>query len=169
MTQHLTRFTSVAPEYRHYPKEVVPLPDHDLVLPDAHLKWYEVRKSDATVPDALRAEAHEFLLARVADRDLDLSGDLGFVVHHLCGEAFHFLIACTWRNNNEMWLSVYARDAARQDSFERVEQGRHLQVVCVWEMGAVLHEQRAWIEYLKSPRDEAATRAYLDDRFAGAV
>ncbi|MBB5958153.1 hypothetical protein FHS29_004761 [Saccharothrix tamanrassetensis] len=166
---HLAKLTSVEDGYRHYPKEVVALPDHDVVLPDSHLKWYEVRKAEATVDPAVRTQGEEFLRAEVASGDLAISGELGFVVHHLCGESFHFLIVCTWRNNNEMWLTVYYREVTQHESFQRLEQGTHLQVICVWEMGAVLHERQAWSRFLYSDRDDEAKAAYLADRFNGTV
>ena len=120
------------------------------------------------VDDRVRAEGHAFLLAEVAAGRLDVARDLGFVVHHLCGESFYFLIVCTWRNNNEMWETAYAKDG-HDAPLVRVEVDGHRPVVCVWEMGAVLHEQRAWIRYLRSERDEAAVAAYLADRFTGTV
>ncbi|RKT54849.1 hypothetical protein [Saccharothrix australiensis] len=166
---HLAKLTSVSDDYRHYGKEVVALPDHDVVLPDAHLKWYEVREAEATVDPEVRAQGERFLRAEVAAGRLPISGELGFVVHHLCGASFHFLIACTWRNNNEMWVSVYYREVTRDEGFQRLEQGDHLQVICVWEMGAVLHERQAWNRFLRSARDDAAKAAYLDDRFTGTV
>ncbi|MEU5694667.1 hypothetical protein [Actinosynnema sp. NPDC020468] len=166
---HLARITNVEDDYRHYPKEVVALPEADLVLPDAHLKWYEVREKDAVITTEVRADGTRFLHDQVASGALDISGDLGFVVHHLCGESFHFLIVCTWRRNNEMWETVYYRETKDSDHFRLLEQGTHLEVICVWEMGAVLHEREAWVRYLYSARDEAAKLAYLDDRFTGTV
>jgi hypothetical protein len=163
-----TASTSVNADYRHYDKEVVALPASDLALPAGRLKWYEVREADAVVTERQRTEAHDFLLGEVAAGGLDIANDLGFAIHHLCGESFYFLIVCTWRNDNEMWETLYARNG-HDAAFTRVEIGPHRPVVCVWEMGAVLHEQRAWIRYLRSGRDEAALAAYLDDRFTGTV
>ena len=37
-------------------------------------------------------------------------GELGFVVLHRCGESFYFLLVCTWRNENELWETVWAKD-----------------------------------------------------------
>ncbi len=160
--------TSVSADYRHHDKEVVALPSSDVELRAGRLKWYEVREAEAVIDSRLRAEAHGFLLAEVAEGRLDIAEDLGFAIHHLCGESFYFLIVCTWRNNNEMWQTLYAKDG-HDAPLARVEFGPHRPVVCVWEMGAVLHEQRAWIHYLRSTRDEAALTAYLDDRFTGTV
>lgn len=44
-----------------------------------------------------------------------------------------------------------------------------MEVICVWELGAVLHEHQAWTRYLRSSRDEKAKRAYLNDQFTGSV
>ncbi|MDR6592928.1 hypothetical protein ACFFSW_23165 [Saccharothrix longispora] len=166
---HLAELSSVDDDYRHYPKEVVALPEHDVVLPDAHLKWYEVRKPDAVVDPVVRAQGEEFLRAEVAAGNLRISGELGFAIHHLCGESFHFLIACTWRYNNEMWQTVYYRETTEHEQFRRLEQGTHMEVICVWEMGAVLHERQAWTRFLYSARDDEAKAAYLADRFNGTV
>ncbi|HWO63636.1 MAG TPA: hypothetical protein VNO31_26750 [Umezawaea sp.] len=168
MTTDVSTTASVSADYRHYDKEVVALPASDVELPAGRLKWYEVREATAVVDDRVRAEGHAFLLAEVAAGSLDVARDLGFVIHHLCGESFYFLIVCTWRNNNEMWETVYAKDG-HDAPLVRVEVDGHRPVVCVWEMGAVLHEQRAWIRFLRSERDGAAVAAYLADRFTGTV
>jgi hypothetical protein len=165
----LAAITSVEDDYAHYPKEVVALPDSDVVLPDGHLKWYEVRKAEAIIDDGLRSDALEFLRAEAASGALAISGELGFVIHHLCGETFYFLIVCTWRNNNEMWETIYYQDLKDDSPLQRLEPGRHRETMCVWEMGALVHEQQAWIRYLYSARDEQAKQAYLDDRFTGSV
>lgn len=167
MTLELATLGGVDAGYRHYPKQVTPGPG--LALPDAYLKWYEVHPADAPVPAAMRAQAQEFLRAEAAGRRLEIDGELGFVVLHRCGESYYFLLVCTWRRNNELWETPYGRDAATAEPFAVIPQGRHLEVVCVWELGAVLHEQQAWIRYLYSARDEAATRAYLEDQYSGSV
>ena len=98
-----------------------------------------------------------------------LAGELGFVICHRCGDSFYFLLVCTWRNQNEMWETVYAKDVATGAGFQLVPQGTHLEVICVWELGAVLHEQQAWSRYLRSARAEQDKLAYLHDRFSGSV
>ena len=170
MTTDLTRLASlgnIPSDYRHEPKLVRPC--DDLVLPNALLKWYDVRQAEAAIPDRTREQAREFVRAEVAAGRLRIDGELGFVIHHLCGESFYFLIVCTWRNVNEMWETLYARDDKDGRPFELVPQGSHMEIICVWELGAVLHEQRAWIRYLYSARDEQAKLEYLGDRFTGTV
>jgi hypothetical protein len=49
------------------------------------------------------------------------------------------------------------------------QSGTHRGTFCVWELGAVLHEQQAWIRYLYSARDDAARREYVADQYAGPV
>jgi hypothetical protein len=155
---------NVPAEYRHHPKTITP--GDDLVLPAAHLKWYEVRREDAAVSGEVRDEARAFLRAETEAGRLEISGELGFAILHLCGESFYFLIVCTWRNVNEMWESVYTNDGS---GFTPVVQGPHLEVICVWELGVVRHEQQAWTRYLYSARDERAKLAYLHDRLTGSA
>ena len=61
-----------------------------------------------------------------------------------------------------------ARDLDRTE-FEHISarMSRNIQVICVWELGAVVHERAAWTRYLRTDRDRAAKIAYLEDRFSG--
>jgi hypothetical protein len=155
----------VPADYKHYEKQIVPLPEADVVTDDAHLKWYEIREAQRTVPDGWRASSLEFLRAQAASGELPISGDLGFVIHHLCGESFYFLIVWTWRNANECWETVYG--ATEGEPYQVLALKHHKEVACVWEFGAVMHETKAWSRFLYTDRDEAAKQAYLDDRYAG--
>ena len=53
--------------------------------------------------------------------------------------------------------------------FQLVPRDNHMPVMCVWELGAVVHEREAWTRYLYSARDEHAKAAYLSDRFTGSA
>jgi hypothetical protein len=163
----LTKFGNIPSDYVHTPK--VAEPGEDIALPDGYLKWYDVRPEQAVIPDEVRAEARQFLQAESEAGRLKLDGDLGFVVFHLCGESFYFLIVLTWRNQNEMWESLYGQDVKQGGGFQMIPQGTHLEVICVWELGAVLHERHAWTEYLMSARKEEDKLAYLESRFTGPV
>jgi hypothetical protein len=163
----LTRFGNIPSDYVHTAK--VAEPGEDIALPDGYLKWYDVRPEQAVIPDEVRAEARQFLQAESEAGRLKLDGDLGFVVFHLCGESFYFLIVLTWRNQNEMWESLYGQDVKQGGGFQMIPQGTHLEVICVWELGAVLHERQAWTEYLRSARKEEDKLAYLGSRFTGPV
>ncbi|MFL6136665.1 MAG: hypothetical protein ACJ74O_02565 [Frankiaceae bacterium] len=166
---HLAAVRNVPDDYRHYAKLVTP--GDDLVLQAAHLKWYEVRRAEAEIDEGVREQARDFVRAENEAGRLDIDGELGFAVLHRCGagETFYFLLVCTWRNANEMWESVYGMDTKEGGPFRLVPQGDHLEVMCVWELGAVLHEQQAWSRYLYSARDEQAKLDYLADRFSGTV
>ena len=110
-TVSISDLGNVPAEYRHHPKTITA--GDDLVLPAAHLKWYEVRREDAAVSDEIRDEARAYLRDEAEAGRLEISGELGFAILHLCEESFYFLIVCTWRNVNEMWESVYSRPGPR--------------------------------------------------------
>jgi hypothetical protein len=163
----LANLGNVPTEYQHYPKLITPA--EDLILPQAHLKWYDVRRGEAAIDANVRLQAREFLRSETGSGRLNITGELGFAILHLCGESFFFLIVCTWRNANEMWETVYTFDRKPGGQFQLVPQGTHMEVICVWELGAVLHERAAWTRYLYSVRDEQAKIAYLEDRFTGTA
>ena len=130
------------------------------------LKWYDVAPASAPVPPAIGELARQAL----DDAELDLAGELGFVILHRCGDAFYFLIVSTWRNDNELWESVWAKDGEEANRFEPWPIAPdHRPTFCVWELGAVCHEQRSWSRYLRSARDARAKEAYLGDAFTGLV
>jgi hypothetical protein len=139
------------------------------VLPDAYLKWYQLCREDRIIDPAHDAEARAFLAEDVAAGRLPISGDLGFVIHHLSGEHIHLLLVCTWRDNNEMWETTYLKDAGHDGPFSLMPQTTHRGVMCVWEFRAVAHEHQAWMRYLCSKRDAAAKRAYAESQFTGTT
>lgn len=157
----------VEDEYRHDPKVACAQPT--LTLGSTVLKWYDIAPADAPVPLVVRALARRALRDATKRGALRLESDVGFVVLHRCGEDFYFLLVTSWRNENELWETVYAKDGP--DAFFRpwVVQGTHRPTFCVWELGAVCHERRAWTEYLRSSRDEAARRTYLASTYEGEV
>jgi hypothetical protein len=59
-------------------------------------------------------------------------------VLHRCGASFYFLIASTWRNENELWETVWYR-----------------------------REQQAWVRFLQSERDAEAADRWLHDVYRG--
>src|SRR5262249_42716541 len=124
---------------------------------------------DAPVPLAIRAVARRSLRdARRADA-LGTLGEHGFVILHRCGEDFYFLLVCTWRNENELWETVWAKSDSDALFRPWPIDGAHRPTFCVWELGAVAHEREAWTRYLLSARDEAARHSYVRDCFGGAV
>ena len=150
---------AVVPEdYDHLYRTVSPGPP--LVLPDTYLKWHRLYPENTGIDPATEAEARDFLTAEVAAGRLPISGDLGFVVHHRCGERVHLLLVCTWRAGNEMWETVYVQDGG----FALMPQTTHRAVMCVWEFGAIAHEHHAWTTYLRSGRDAAARQRYAESQ-----
>ena len=158
----------VKPDYRHSSKLV--RPEARLTLGEVLLKWYDIAPAEAPVPLAVRALARRNLRDGAKSGTLALSGELGFVILHRCGESFYFLIACSWRNDNELWQTVWAKHDDADPSFRPwvVEDG-HRPTFCVWELGVVAHERLAWAAYLATERDAAARRTYLGDVFEGPV
>jgi hypothetical protein len=154
--------TSVAPEYTHVRKQLSA--GANLELSDVRFKWYDLHREDHEIGDAVRKEAREHLQAEIGG--VTPRGELGFVILHRVGDAY-LLIVCTWRNENELWETVYFKDQAGFElyPFDETAKGTY----CVWEMGAVLHEQQAWIRYLFSARDADAADAYLADRHPGGL
>jgi hypothetical protein len=164
---HLARILETDPGvdagYRHVPKRVTP--GEPVETADAVLKWYGVHPDDRPIPDDVEALARRHLTAD----PLEARG-MGFVLLHRCGSDFYFLIVCTWRNNNEMWQTVFYKDGDAMAEFALFPRdGAHKPTLCVWELVPVRHEQQAWTRFLASARDEAAARAWLGDRFAGAA
>lgn len=153
---------SVAPNYTH--RDKLCTPGAGVTTSGARLKWYNVAWPETPVPAEIDAMAHALV------ERLELPGDLGFVVLHRCGDnEFYFLAVTTWRNENELWESVYAKDS-KSAGFENFPApGPHRGTFCVWELGPVVHERLAWRRFLLSSRDEAASQAYLADHFEGAV
>ena len=160
------RIVSVARDYRHSSKLVRPGPR--LTLDGTVLKWYDIAPANAPVPDDVRRLARSDLRAASKSGAIDLSGELGFAILHRCGEAFYFLLVSTWRNDNELWETVWAKDGDKDDAFRPWPiEGTHRPTFCVWELAAVCHERVAWSDYLRSERDEAAKQTYLATSYEG--
>jgi len=159
----------VGDDYRHVDKHAQPATC--IGLGDAVLKWYDIACPEDPVPAEVRALAQGALDDAARVGELPLGDGLGFVILHRCGtEGFHFLLVGTWRNDNELWETVWAKHGDADPGFHPwvVDDGHH-PTFCVWELGVVAHERLAWAEYLRSTRDAAARRAYLGDTFEGPV
>ena len=161
MTAILPADTGVEPSYRHGPKRATP--GEPLVLDGVLLKWYGLHAEVRPVPEEITRLAKKYL----ARNPLEARG-LGFVILHRCGNDFYFLIVSTWRNNNELWETVFYKNGESMADFALFPRDRvHKPVFCVWELVPAWHEQQAWSRFLESPRDEAAAQRWLEDRYAG--
>jgi hypothetical protein len=168
MSALLERAGHVRADYTHVPKLV--RPGSMLVVDEAVLKWYEIAPVEAPVPPGIRELAYDAVCRGSRSGELELAGDLGFAILHRCGQSFYFLLVCTWRNDNELWETVWAKDGAESPAFEPWPvAGTHRPTFCVWELGAVCHEQRAWSRYLRSTRDAEARQEYLLETFSAEV
>ncbi len=160
--------SAVGTEYRHIAKAIEPAPS--IVLGTTVLKWYDIAPWDEPIPPELRVLARGTLRAAAEAGAIELGDDLGFVILHRCGRGFYFLLVCTWRNENELWETVWAKDGDDEHAFAPwLVEGTHRPTFCVWELGAVWHEQQAWSRFLRSGRGEEERLAYLRDTFTGEV
>jgi hypothetical protein len=152
--------------YVHVSKQVSGAPG--ITLGQAVFKWYDVAPGDEPVPLAVRALARRNLRDAAKAGALALGDELGFVILHRCGESFYFLLVNTWRNENELWETAWAKPSDDAYSFKPwPREGSHIPTFCVWELAAVCHESGVWSDYLRSTRDEAARRAYLESLYEG--
>jgi hypothetical protein len=159
--------TATAP-YVHAEKLVRPEPS--LMLGGTALKWYDIARDDKPVPLAVRALARRCLRDANKAGTLGIDDALGFVVLHRCEEDFYFLLVSTWRNENELWETVWAKCGEADVFFHPWPSGgTHRPTFCVWELAAVCHERRAWSEYLLSSRDDEAKRRYLRSSYEGVA
>ena len=166
-TDRRRRMNAVQAGYRHLTKAIAPAPG--IELGGSALKWYDIAPADEPVPGPIRALARGSLRGAVDSGAIALDDDLGFVILHRCGESFYFLLVSTWRNDNELWETVWAKDGDASGFHPWPLEGTHRPTFCVWELGAVWHEQQAWSRFLRSERDAEARDAYLSDSYAGEV
>lgn len=169
MLARMTNLIAVKPGYRHTSKRATPGPL--LNAGSSRLKWYDVARHDAPVPPGIRQAARDYLVTEADQGTLELNRDIGFAILHRCGASndFYFLPICTWRNSNELWESVYYKDAAMSAFAPFIQTGRHKGTLCVWELGPVIHEPKAWLRYLQSARRHSDLDEYVASNFDGEV
>jgi len=159
-------FEQVAPEYQHRPK--LARPNDALITDNVYLKWYDIYREETPIPAQLVDEARSFLRTELDAGRLPLKNELGFAVHHQCATVYILYIS-TWRNENELWETIYIKDLAGDGLFRQLERSSTTPTFCVWVLGVVGYEQLAWTRYLSSKRDDAARHMYLQDQMAGVV
>ena len=159
-------FGNIVPDGYVYRQKCV-TPREDLSLPNAYFKWYDLYPPEDEITPAQRAESRAFVAAEA--QRLGLAQELGFVILHRAGP-YLLLMIMTWRNTNEIWESVYAKQAAQERPYQLTEFAQtHRGTFCVWELGPVWHERQAWTRFIQSQRDDEAKRTYIGDRFSGLV
>jgi hypothetical protein len=153
-----TTVSSVSADYQHVRKLLVP--GERLAVTGAHLKWYDLYREGQPIADGVGRQARDFVAAEAASGVQGFDDELGFVILHRVGDAYLLLVS-TWRGENECWKTVYFNDGG---TFALLPHGEpHIATFCVWEIGAVRHEQLAWIRFLESARTAGDVEAYLAD------
>lgn len=148
--------------YQHYDKFVEP--NERIILPNSVLKWYNIAKKEEPVPPEINDLARKFL-EKESSQDL---GEYGFVILHRCGKDFYFLLVSSWKNGNELWESVCAKDGEKDKDFKPFTFATHHRgTFCIWELAAVWHERNAFRNFLLSAQDETAKRDFLQDIYRG--
>ncbi len=95
----------VSPAYRHYKKKIH---SHGVIQPaNNRLKWYDITRGNRPIPQEIRDLARDFLSRQTTTIGTPSAQELGFVLLHQCGQGFYFLGLCTWRQNNELWKTVF--------------------------------------------------------------
>lgn len=146
----------IGPGYRHVEKTAVP------TGVTRTLKWYDLREEHREIPAAVRVDAAARVEALVGP------DDVGFVILHACGADVTLLLVNRWRNDNELWETVFAQKG--DGPFEPVGDADPTRATfCVWELGIVEFERRAWADLLRGERDRAALDGYLAAPFSGTV
>jgi hypothetical protein len=163
---------SFTTDYVHHQRIAVPGPD--FVLPSIQLKWYQIHRPGVEISDVLIEESRRFIKVEIEGGRLKIANEFGFVMLHLGDEppsrnTFAMLFACTWRNNNELWRTLYTKSLGSDQEYTLFMNDGHIGAFCVWELGVVLHEREAWNRYLYTGRDEKASLAYYNDKVDGPV
>jgi hypothetical protein len=162
----LAHYGNISTSYHHHDRLLTAR--EPLILPGAFLKWYELRRSEDTIPVDLMRDARSLIADEVSGGKVDIDYGVGFVVLHY-SPPLTYLIVGSWRENQEFWETLYTRDQRTDESFQRVDPGTNAPTLCVWELAPVWHERQAWTRYLYSNRDNHAKRTYLTDYLSGAV
>lgn len=153
--------SGIRTDYQHRAKLVAT--GKPIEPPGAVLKWYDVYREAAPIPDGVTRLAR----AQLTAAPLEARG-LGFVVLHRCESDFYFLIVCTWRNCNELWQTVFYKEGQGMRDFQLLPRdGAYRPMLCVWELVPVQHERQAWLRFLDSARDAPAARTWLNELYVG--
>ena len=154
------QITQVNKSYRHYEKTVY---GKGVIQPEfKRLKWYEIARCKQPIEQRIRDLALDFVTRLTNLEGTPSAHELGFVFLHKCGQGFYFLGICTWRNNNELWKTMFYFDVGKTEDFEFYAQDKHHKdTFCVWELAVVSHETQAWTTYLRSDRAKQDEDAYL--------
>ena len=159
-------FSQVDPAYRHVPKSIRPA--SPLAMPHVHLQWYRIHGESYDITDSEIGDAQRFIQGEIESQRLALQNEVGFVVQHRCASVL-ILYVCTWRNENEIWETLYHREVAGDGEYAVFARDNTSPTFCVWVVPAVAHESRAWVRYLSSARGAEDRKTYLEDQLSGTA
>ena len=160
----MSEVIQVSPTYSHYEKVIRCRGVTDPTI--SRLKWYDINRNDQPIEQAIRNIARRFVSHKLTSDDSLSTQELGFVLLHRCGEGFYFLGLCTWRENNELWKTLFFLETDTMAGFALFAQGEsHKDTFCVWELAVVCHEMQAWKTYLMSNRTDQDADRYLTIAF----
>ncbi len=128
------------------------------------LKYYDLASDLSLITETDRENAIKTIQKNA--EIFENSNELGFVMNHRCGDQY-LLLVCTFRNDNEIWETVYYDGSGSFEIWER--KPPHLPTFCVWEMGIVYHESQAYKKFLGSEKSKEDIQTYLSDTFEGEV
>lgn len=139
-------------------------PEGIFIVGKTRFKWYNLTEDlqNISQQDIINAKK---CIENAEEKFQDID-DIGFVIMHRCGQNY-LLLVCTWRSENELWESVYYDGSGHFEIWER--KNIHIPTYCVWEMGIVYHESRAWKKFLGTDREDKNKQHYLEDVFEGEV
>jgi len=159
----LRELAEIPADWKHIYKEIHP--GKDLEVAGAYLKWYDIREADEAATPEISEEAREYLRAEAAAGGIEFKQELGYAMLHVDGG--YYLIVGVWRKD-ELWTAIFFRDT---DGFKPypAKPGLLRATQSVVELDTTAHERRAWSRYLRSARDEAAKRTYIEDYCTGVV
>jgi len=138
-----------------------------LILPGAFLKWYELRRTDESIPECLNNEARTLVTDEIASGRIAVDYGVGFVVLQYA-TPLTSLIAGSWHENREFQEALYTRDLVANTPFERAEPGDDAPIT-VWDLAPLLQERRAWTRYLFSAHQNDTQPSYLSEFLRSAV
>lgn len=157
-------FGQVRTHYAHVQKSMRTVPA--LIAPGVFQKWYLVEPLDTPFGDEDVAVGQAFLQAEIGANRLALRNEVGFTVQHRCAAVDIFYV-CSWRDNNELWETIYHKPHG--EGFSVLPRETKTATFCVWVIPAVAHEQRVWLDFLRSDRGPLARDAYCRDQAIGLV
>ena len=154
---NLENLGNFPPNYQNEPR--ISIPGEPIITPQLALKWYEmIKPKDGLFNRNQVKKVRDFLEGQINLRDIEVLSGLGFVI--LSGNV-DFLNVAVWDKSIPYLLKnkVY-------DNYKEVDI-RKEGAFCMWELGIVAHEARAWKKYLESVRTESDKLSYLADITGG--